>query len=114
MLGRLWLSWVVATGALIAVLGIALGAGVGLPWGIAWVLAATAVTFAVYGFDKAAAAGGRRRVPELSLHVLAIGGGGFGALAGRSAFRHKTTKREFTVVITVGLLTTLAIAWIGT
>lgn len=114
MFGRLWLSWAAATGVLIAALGTAIGVGGGLPWGVAWVLAATVVTFAVYGFDKAAAAGGRRRVPELSLHLLAVGGGGFGALAGRRVFHHKTTKREFTVVITVGVLTTLAIVWIGT
>ena len=39
--------------------------------------------------------------PKCSLHGLALIGGVIGAWAGRSVFRHKTQKREFTLVLIV-------------
>lgn len=51
--------------------------------------------FAVYGIDKAAARGGRRRVPEATLHLLAFAGGWPGALVAQRVFRHKTRKQPF-------------------
>ena len=53
------------------------------------------VTFAVYGFDKAAARRNGRRVPERTLHLLAVLGGWPGAYLAQRVFRHKTVKQPF-------------------
>ncbi|NLX96326.1 MAG: DUF1294 domain-containing protein [Rhodopirellula sp.] len=54
--------------------------------------------FVTYGIDKRRAQTGRRRVPENSLHLLALAGGWPGALAGQRVFRHKTQKLGFRLV----------------
>lgn len=54
--------------------------------------------FSMYGFDKAAAKRGGRRIPEVSLHLVAVFGGWPGALAARHLFRHKTKKQPFRAV----------------
>ncbi len=55
-------------------------------------------SFLAYGFDKGRAATGGRRVPERTLHLLAVVGGWPGALAGQRRFRHKTRKIPFLIV----------------
>jgi len=56
------------------------------------------VTFVTYGFDKRRAQNDGRRVPEKTLHLMALLGGWPGALMGQRAFRHKTQKLSFRVV----------------
>jgi len=56
------------------------------------------VAFVAYGFDKQLAKAGARRVPEKTLHTLALFGGWPGALAAQRLFRHKTQKRKFRMV----------------
>jgi uncharacterized membrane protein YsdA (DUF1294 family) len=82
----------------------------------------SAVTFAAYGLDKAAARGGGRRTPEATLHLLSLAGGWPGALAAQAAFRHKTIKQPFrgifwmTVAANLVALTWLLVAspaWLG-
>ncbi|WP_241765938.1 DUF1294 domain-containing protein [Erythrobacter longus] len=51
--------------------------------------------FAAFGWDKAAAENGKRRVSEAALLNLALFGGIVGAYAGRALFRHKTRKQPF-------------------
>ena len=53
------------------------------------------VAFAAFGFDKAAAEAGRRRIAEATLLGCALLGGTPGAYAGRAPFRHKTRKQPF-------------------
>jgi len=69
-------------------------------WAVAY-LGLVAVTslfsFLVYGFDKHRAAAGGRRVPEQTLHLLALLGGWPGALLGQRRFRHKTRKVPFLI-----------------
>lgn len=63
-----------------------------------------------YRSDKRAAAEGRWRTPESSLHLIALCGGGPGALLAQRWFRHKSKKTEFlwtfwfTVIANVAVL----------
>lgn len=75
---------------------VALGQLGNLPRPLTYVyLAASALSFVLYGFDKRAAAAGARRVSEGTLHLVALCGGWPGALIGRRLFRHKTLKTPF-------------------
>ncbi len=80
------------------------------------------LTFALFGFDKAAAVDkvnrGRSRAPERVLLTLAALGGGPGALLARPVFRHKTRKQPFSAWLTlivfvqsVAAVIGLAVAW---
>lgn len=57
------------------------------------------VCFTAYGLDKSRAVNGSRRVPENTLHILALLGGWPGALLGLRLFRHKTKKMSFLIVL---------------
>ena len=59
------------------------------------------VAFALFGIDKRRAKKGLWRIPEATLILSAVVGGGIGALAGMYLFRHKTKKQKFTVGIPV-------------
>ncbi len=68
------------------------------------------VTFGIYYFDKFASLNGRWRVPENSLHLLALCGGWPGAMLAQRILRHKTVKKSFrrifwlTVIINCAVL----------
>ncbi|SLK05195.1 DUF1294 domain-containing protein [Novosphingobium mathurense] len=63
--------------------------------GALWLALINFVTFASFGFDKARARRGGRRVPEFDLLMMALLGGSPAAFAARKAFRHKTRKQPF-------------------
>jgi uncharacterized membrane protein YsdA (DUF1294 family) len=93
-------------------------AGVAWRWGTSRLLlyaylAISALTFAVYALDKAAAQAGRWRTPEKTLHLLALTGGWPGALFAQQLLRHKTSKPRFIAVfwLTVMLNVGLFVAW---
>src|SRR5262252_472222 len=70
-----------------------------LPAFVLWTyLAASVVAFVVYAADKSAAAAGRRRVSESTLHLLACVGGWPGALVAQQVVRHRTRKIVFQIV----------------
>jgi uncharacterized membrane protein YsdA (DUF1294 family) len=71
---------------------------------ILWLVIANIATFALYAFDKSQAKKGADRVPERTLHLFALVGGFVGGWIGRLAFRHKTQKPIFTVVLVVATL----------
>lgn len=72
-----------------------------------------ALTLAVYGYDKAAARYGWRRVAEGTLLGLAACGGSIGALLGLWWLRHKTRKPRFAVGIPVLVAAHAALWWWG-
>lgn len=80
-----------------ATVAVAIVLGLFLRWSplLAYFAAITAVTLIYYGLDKLAAQRGMRRIPERTLHVLALLGGAAGALLGQRLFRHKTAKPAF-------------------
>lgn len=74
------------------------------------------VSFIAFGLDKRQAANGGRRIPELTLHVLAFVGGWPGALMAQRQFHHKTKKLSFrivfwlVVILHVGIVSALVYA----
>ena len=68
------------------------------------------VVFIVYALDKSAARKNRRRIPENTLHLLALIGGWPGALVAQKLLHHKSSKQSFqavfwvTVVLNYGIL----------
>lgn len=67
-----------------------------------------AAAFALFGIDKLRAKRGRWRIPEATLILSAVLGGGVGALGGMLLFRHKIRKKKFTVGIPVILIMEIA------
>jgi uncharacterized membrane protein YsdA (DUF1294 family) len=82
-------------GAAIVVLSAVAAGRFGMRWVYAYLAAVNLCTFLAYGYDKASAMGGRLRIPEVVLHVLALVGGSAGAWVGQKAFHHKTVKSSF-------------------
>ena len=63
-----------------------------------------ALTFVVYGVDKWRARGGRWRIPERTLLLLAAFGGAFGACLGVVVWNHKTSHKHFRYLVPVFVL----------
>lgn len=53
--------------------------------------------FLIMGLDKWKAKNGRWRIPENTLLLFTILGGGIGTILGMYVFRHKTKKAKFTI-----------------
>ena len=66
--------------------------------------------FLLYAVDKSRARRGGERVPERSLILAAIVGGGAGAVAGMMLLRHKTRHLKFTILVPLALVLTMAVA----
>lgn len=78
-----------------------------LPTGAGALLAALNIlAFAAYGLDKSWAQSGKRRIPEILLHLLNVLACA-GASLGRNGWRHKTLKPAFAVTSGAGT----ALAW---
>jgi uncharacterized membrane protein YsdA (DUF1294 family) len=89
---------------LVVVLGVAIAtalllwrAGLAPLW--AGLISVNAIALVLYGFDKRQAIAGGTRIPEATLHIVALLGGSPGALLGQELFRHKTRKRVFRLVL---------------
>ena len=57
------------------------------------------LTFVVYGIDKWHAQGGRWRIPERTLLLLAAFGGASGACLGMVVWNHKTSHKRFRYLV---------------
>jgi uncharacterized membrane protein YsdA (DUF1294 family) len=68
-----------------------------LNWSWLWsyLVAINVATFALYGYDKAVAGKGGRRVPEVVLHGSELLGGTPAAFVAQRVFHHKTQKSSF-------------------
>lgn len=62
-----------------------------------FVVIMSAIAFYTMRYDKNQARKGGQRVPENTLWLLALLGGGPGAYAGMQAFRHKTKHTQFRI-----------------
>lgn len=69
------------------------------------------VSFVVYALDKLAAVRGWRRIPEATLHLIALAGGWPGALAAQALFRHKTRKQPFRTIFWGTVAVNVAAVW---
>ena len=78
---------------------------------VAWLIAASVVLFALYGYDKTQAKAGGGRVPEIVLHGLALLGGFVGGWIGMFAFHHKTQKPMFKVVLAIATVLNVAVIY---
>lgn len=76
---------------------------------IAWHAAASVVAFLAYGHDKSCARRGERRVPESTLHWMALAGGWPGAWLAQGVFRHKSKKSSFRIIFVLTVLGHLAL-----
>ena len=78
---------------LLAVYGIYLGA-------------LTLITFIIYGIDKLKAKNGGWRIPEKTLILMSLLGGGLGGIIAMNLFRHKTSGEHwyFTVLNVLGVI----------
>ncbi|MFS0689095.1 DUF1294 domain-containing protein [Sporosarcina sp. 179-K 8C2 HS] len=75
---------------------------------ISWIIFISIWSFITMGYDKKQSKRRGRRVPEKTLWLLAIVGGGIGSYLGMMAFSHKTRHTEFRI----GFLL-LALIYIG-
>lgn len=68
-----------------------------LGWVVSGLLGANLAAFTIWAWDKRQAKKGGRRVPEWTLHLMAICGATPASLVAMQALRHKTMKKAFTV-----------------
>ena len=76
----------------------------------AYILVMSVITFALFGVDKRKAHKGKLRISERTLWIFSVLGGVWGGLLGMRAFKHKTKKTSFKVVMVV--LTLVNIGWL--
>lgn len=56
-------------------------------------------TALLFCYDKAAAIKGKRRIPEMTLHLASFAGGVFGAVPAICLIRHKSAKPSFYIPV---------------
>ena len=72
--------------------------------------------FLAMGIDKRKAKKMQWRIPEKTLFLLTVLGGGIGTIAGMYTFRHKTKKKYFTIgfpVILILEIISVLYLWLG-
>jgi uncharacterized membrane protein YsdA (DUF1294 family) len=79
---------------------------------LAWLVAASLMTFLTYGIDKFAAGRGWRRTPEWAIWIMILTGGVVGGWFGQLVFRHKTRKWTFWVVLFLATVLYSALLWV--
>ena len=69
----------------------------------AWLATWSVATFAAYAIDKSQARRHSWRLPENSLHGLAVAGGAIGGWVGMLGLRHKTRHPVFPLILAIAL-----------
>ena len=77
---------------------------------IVYLAAINLITFLVMWLDKRKAKKGRWRIPENTLLLFVLLGGGIGGIVGMYVFHHKTQKAKFVIGFPVILVCELLIA----
>lgn len=67
------------------------------------------IVFLIYAYDKTNAVKRQWRIPESTLILLAIAGGGLGAILGMYLIRHKTRHLKFKLLVPLALVVQLAV-----
>ena len=70
---------------------------IGLKNIIIYLIIINIIGFLAMGIDKIKAQKGSWRIPENTLFLFTILGGGIGTISGIYIFRHKTKKKKFTI-----------------
>jgi len=79
---------------------------------LAYFLAINVAAYPLWAVDKHQARRGGFRVPEWTLHLVSIAGGGVGAVVAMRTLRHKTQKRVFFMVHpALAALSVAALSW---
>ena len=71
---------------------------------IIYIVAINLITFLVMWLDKRKAKKGRWRIPENTLLLFVLLGGGIGGIVGMYVFHHKTQKAKFVIGFPVILI----------
>jgi len=79
---------------------------------IIWLIIINPAVFLLYGLDKYLSRRKGPRIPEKTFHILTLLGGFIGGWAGRYAFRHKTKKGVFTLVLVVATVIHAGLMWV--
>lgn len=75
---------------------------------VVWTGLASLIAGLMYLWDKRAAVGGRRRIPEAMLLIVSASGGWPGALLVGQRIRHKTQKLSYRVALGLCVLVNIA------
>lgn len=70
------------------------------------------ITFIMMGIDKYKSMNGKWRISEQALLTSAFAMGGLGSFIGSIAFRHKTRKWKFRILLPVALLFNLSVMFL--
>lgn len=78
-----------------------------------YLMAVNVVLYAMMGIDKYKAKTERRRIPEKTLFMLAVLGGGLGGTLGMFGFRHKTKHWYFRLFFPLLMIAQIAlVVWL--
>ena len=77
---------------------------------LVYLLVINLIAFAMYGLDKQRAIKDKWRIPEKTLLLVALFGGGVGAFAGMQTFRHKTKHWKFLIGVPACILLHIGLA----
>lgn len=79
---------------------------------IIYLIAINIFTFFMMWLDKRKAKRGKWRIPENTLLILVLLGGGIGGIAGMYTFHHKTQKAKFVIGFPVILICEIILAFL--
>ena len=82
---------------------------------IIYLLIVNIIGFLAMGIDKRRAKFMEWRIPEKTLFLITLFGGGIGTIAGMYTFRHKTKKKYFTIglpaILIIEIVSAIYLVW---